>query len=236
MACPSLEHPPCSQLIIRGIRRTQGDSPKTPCLPITPAILRTIKKSFAAKPLDFSNRLYWAAMCLAFFGFLRCGELTIPDHQPFDPDVHLTIYDICLDGIPAGLSVHIKASKTDPFRQGITLHLGQTGVDLCPVATMADYLSARGSSPGLLFQFQDGSGLHRQQLVTVVRSALTDQGFNASEYCGHSFRIGAATTAAQNGIADCTIKMLGRWESSAYQLYVRTPRTDLASYTSKLTT
>ena len=174
-------------------------------------------------------------MCLAFFRFLRCGVLTIPDRHTFDPDVHLTINDICLDGTPAGLSVHIKVFKTDSFRQRITLHLGQTGIDLCPVATMADYLSAWGSSPAPLFHFQNGSGLHRQQLVTVVRSALTDQGFNASEYCSHSFRIGAATTAAQNGIADCTIKMLDRWESSAYQLYVRTPRTNLASYTRKLT-
>ena len=149
-------------------------------------------------------------MCLAFFGFLRCGELTIPDHQPYDQTVHMSIHDISMDGNPPGLSVHIKASKTDPFRLAVTLYLGQTWVDLCPVAAMADYLAVRGTTPGPLFRFQDGSGLHRRQLVTAVRSALADQGFNASQYCGHSFRIGAATTAAQNGIADCTIKMLGR--------------------------
>lgn len=226
---------PRSQLIIRGIRRVQGDPPTAPRLPITPALLRVIKAKLAANPLDYDNQLYWAAMCLAFFGFLRCGELTIPNHQPFDPAVHMSIQDITVDANPPGLSVHIKASKTDPFRLGVTLHLGQTGVDLCPVAAMSDFLSVRGTSPGPLFRFRDGSGLHRQQLVTTLRSALTDQGFNSSQYCGHSFRIGAATTAAQNGIADCTIKMLGRWESTAYQLYVRTPRTDLASYTSKLT-
>ena len=107
--------------------------------------------------------------------------------------------------------------------------------DLCPVAAMADYIAVQGTTPGPLFRFQDGSGLHRRQLVTAVCSALADQGFNASRYCGHSFHIGAAITAAQNGIADCTIKMFGRWESSAYQLYVRTPRTDITSYTSKLT-
>ena len=226
---------PRAQLIIRGIRRVQGDPPRAPRLPITPALLRKIKASLATKPLDADHRLYWAACCLAFFGFMRCGEFTIPDHQAFDPDVHLTINDISIEGKPPSLSVHIKASKTDPFRHGVTLYLGQTGVDLCPVAAMADFLSARGTSPGPLFRFQDGSGLHRQQLVQKVRSALADQGFNASQYSGHSFRIGAATTAAQNGVADCTIKMLGRWESSAYQLYVRTPRTELASFTTKLT-
>ena len=87
--------------------------------------------------LDFDNRLYWAAMCLAFFGFLRCGELTIPDHQPYDQTVHMSIHDISMDGNPPGLSVHIKASKTDPFRLRVTLYLGQKWVDLCPLAVMA---------------------------------------------------------------------------------------------------
>ena len=50
---------------------------------------------------------------------MHCGELTINDQQPFDPKVHMTINDISVDGNPPGLSVHIKASKTDPFRQGI---------------------------------------------------------------------------------------------------------------------
>ena len=100
---------------------------------------------------------------------------------------------------------------------------------------MMDYLAVRGNSPGPLFQFQDGSPLHRRQLVLAIRNALANQNFDVSQYCGHSFRIRAATTAARNGIEDCTIKTLGRWESTAYQLYIRTPRATLASYTLRLT-
>ena len=228
---------PRTHLLIRGIKRTQSDAAVRPRLPITPSVLRNIKTSLAGKPLDYDNWLYWAAMCLAFFGFLCCGEFTVPEGQECDASVHLMVNDIAMDpGLyPAGISVHIKASKTDPFRQGVTLYLGRTGVDLCPVAAMVDFLSVRGSSPGPLFQFKDGSALHRQQLVRTVRSTLAGQGFDVSQYCGHSFRIGAATTAAQNGIEDCVIKTLGQWESTAYQLYVHTPRATLAFYTSKLT-
>ena len=43
-------------------------------------------------------------------------------------------------------------------------------------------------------------------------------GIDFVPYSGHSFRSGAATTAAKQGISDATIKMLGRWKSSAYQL------------------
>ena len=41
-------------------------------------------------------------------------------------------------------------------------------------------------------------------------------------------------TAAACGIPDATIKMLGRWQSLAYSLYIRTPRVQLASIASRL--
>jgi len=70
--------------------------------------------------------------------------------------------------------------------------------------------------------------LTRQRFVARVREALTLAGIDCSPYSGHSFRSGAATTASKCGISDATIKMLGRWKSSAYQLYVKTPRDQLA--------
>ena len=76
---------PRSHLLIRGIKHTQGDIMVKPCLPITPSILQSIKVSLASTPLDYDNRLYWAAMCLGSFGFFRCGEFTVPDGQAFDP-------------------------------------------------------------------------------------------------------------------------------------------------------
>jgi len=54
-------------------------------------------------------------------------------------------------------------------------------------------------------------------------------GVDPTCFSGHSFRIGAVTMAAKVGVEDATIKMLGRWESSAYQRYIRTPRDQLAS-------
>ena len=73
-----------------------------------------------------------------------------------------------------------------------------------------------------------------KRFVSGVREALRKAGINQKQYAGHSFRIGAATTASQRGISESTIKMLGRWESSAYQLYVRTPRENLASISAVL--
>ena len=55
-----------------------------------------------------------------------------------------------------------------------------------------------------------------QRLVQAVQAALAHVGVDPSSYTGHSFRIGAATTAAARGLEDSVIKTLGRWESSAY--------------------
>lgn len=58
-----------------------------------------------------------------------------------------------------------------------------------------------------------------------IREALLPHGVDGKNYSGHSFRIGAATTAAAVGVEDSMIKMMGRWQSSAYQTYIRTPGT-----------
>ena len=49
-----------------------------------------------------------------------------------------------------------------------------------------------------------------------------------SRYSGHSFRIAAATAAAKLGVIDSMVKVLGRWKSSAFSLYIRMPWEQLA--------
>ena len=101
--------------------------------------------------------------------------------------------------------------------------------DLCPVAAVLNYMVQRGSAPGPFFRFANGNYLTRERFVTAMRTALAAAGINPSHYAGHSFRIGAATIAAQQGIQDSLIKTLGRWESSAYTVYIRTPRETLCA-------
>ena len=67
-----------------------------------------------------------------------------------------------------------------------------------------------------------------------VRAALTSAGVDGAPFSGHSFCSGAARTAASRGINDATIKMLGRWKSEAYQLYIKIPREQLAAVTKRL--
>ena len=82
------------------------------------------------------TKLIWAASTLCFFGFMRVGELTALSASNYDPGVHSCMSDIAVDNLcsPSILNISITQSKTEPFRKGVCLAIGQTGTPLCPVA------------------------------------------------------------------------------------------------------
>ena len=132
------------------------------------------------------------------------------------------------------IQVTIKQSKTDPFRQGVHLCLGKTGKAICPVSAIFPYLAIRGAALGPPFLYADESFLTRQRFASSVSTTLQQAGIDDKRYTTHSFRIGAATSAKEAGISDVHIKMMGRWKSSAYQLYVRTSQDQLAKLSKQL--
>ena len=81
--------------------------------------------------------------------------------------------------------------------------------------------------------FSSGHPLTRQQLSSPVQSILHAAGYSGS-YSGHSFQIGAATTAAARGVPDHLIKTLGRWSSDAYHIYICTPVSSIARVSGQL--
>ena len=88
--------------------------------------------------------------------------------------------------------------------------------------------SLRGPTPGPFFRRQDSSPATKPWFVDQLREVLAAAGLPHLQYAGHSFRIGAATTAALAGVEDSTIQTLGRWHSGAFLQYIRTPREQLA--------
>jgi hypothetical protein len=180
--------------------------------------------------------MLWAACLLAFFAFLCCSVFTTLSFQAYEPNKHLSVGDVAVDShnVPTIMSTKIKSSKTDQFGQGVSLFIGRGQSTLCPISAMLQYLAIRSSSPGPLFIFQDNRVLTRELFVSSVHQALSAEGVDSQYYKGHSFRIGAATTAAACGLSESLIKTLGRWSSSAYQLYIRTPPNELAKVAASL--
>ena len=220
-------------LVERGIRRMKSSERSTKNrLPITPEILRQLRALWSREASEQDVLMLWAACCTAFFGFFRMGELTSLTADGQNPGHCVSVTDVAIDDVrnPSLIRIRLRSSKTDQFGRGVDIYLGRTGADLCPVSALLAYLAVRGKEPGPLFRLQDGRYLTKGVFISKVRSALAVLGYDEAAYAGHSFRIGAATTAAERGIEDSLIKMMGRWESSAYQLYVRHRRLQTRAY------
>ena len=219
------------QQVLRGIKKCQPQLCK-PRLPITYEILSQfvaiMDRGFFGKYLD---ALMKSACCVSFFGFLRRGEFTSPTSK-FDNSTGLTRLDILFNNLYEDLvtELHLvlQSSKTDPFRQGIIIKLFRTSGAICPIQNTIAFLRLRDSSSHLahgvapLFAMPNGEPLTRNLFINMLNQLCRACGLNPLLYSGHSLRIGAATSAAKQNVANHLIQVLGRWSSDCYKTYIKT--------------
>ena len=191
--------------------------------PITLPILRQLSQLLQGLcQSTFESSLFRAAFLLAFFGFLRVGEFTVTSKNG-DVSNILSRGDIIINhGPPEFMEATIRFSKTDQYGESTTLNFTR-GTDplLCPVNAMIDYLRVRPSTEGPLFIHFGKDPMTRYQFDSMLKRGIKAMGLCPTLFSPHSFRIGAATSAAVSGIPMDIIKSIGRWQSSAVKLYVR---------------
>ena len=214
---------------------TDVPSSKKSRLPITTPIMRKLYAALSQHPPSHDRVMLWAACSLCFFGFFRAGEITVPSQSGFDRARYLAWSDVSVDSRihPSVLQIHLKVFKCDQFGRGVAVYVGRTNDQLCPVAAGLAYMACGVSTPGPFFRFGDGSLLTKKLFILRVRELLSAAGLDPSLYSGHSFCIGGATSEAQAGLEDSTIRALGRWSSVAFLVYIRMSRTHLAGYSHK---
>ena len=78
-----------------------------------------------------------------------------------------------------------------------------------------------------LFVEEHNIALSSNYFISKLKALLSYLGCVHSDYSGHSFRIGAATTCASNGIQDPMIQTLGRWKSNRLIRYIKTSDHDI---------
>ncbi|MEW8548786.1 MAG: hypothetical protein AB2693_35245 [Candidatus Thiodiazotropha sp.] len=179
----------------------------------------------------YTDSLLVAVCVTAFFGFLRCAEFTVTSDKEFDPQFNLCLGDLTFLDTHAELL--LKASKTDPFRQGIIIQLfkNNTTQKLCPFTALQTYLVRRNNKfvqrqnlTEPLFLTEDGFPVTRSFFMLHVKQIISRLGLDTTKYSGHSFRIGAASSACSARLEDHLIRTLGRWSSDCYRTYIRTPQ------------
>lgn len=221
--------------LLLGVRKVQGDSTKRPPkLAITTALLLQFEEHFDL--LDADDLTIRAASWNATTLLLRMSEF-VPSSltdAAAKRATHAHADTILRFGSllppPPAWRLHLQASKTDIFRRGVDLLLCHTRA----VGTLTDMLTARrrlsSSAPtpnSPLFIMGNGLPLTRSVLLRRVASLARACGINPALHGGVSFRAGGATSLARAGVPDHLIKVIGRWNSTCYQLYIRTSTAQL---------
>ena len=218
-------HDPTKTFVIQKLMRAISRSKSADIrLPITRSVLHQLVRSLQHTNSSASQRTTFSTMFLfAFYGFFRVGELATKSLD-------------CSDSVVQYCNVSFITSSADIRRVKITLARFKHNTDnrphdiiieredslpFCPVKSLLEYCRLRGNKPGPLFCCSDGSPITITHFNSELRRCLTFCGLVTSRYKSHSFRIGAACLAAENGYSDAQIRALGRWKSDAFKLYLR---------------
>ena len=110
------------------------------------------------------------------------GELTAPASGSFDPMAHLTRHNIMVHSPkpPQWLTIRLKQSKTDQFREGNLMTVGRTRRKLCPVEAVLAFIMIQGRQEGPLFKYKDGRSLTRARLDAYLKKALGQAGVDTT--------------------------------------------------------
>ncbi|CAC5368456.1 unnamed protein product [Mytilus coruscus] len=171
--------------LYRGKKKNEKKS-TNPRLPITFTILQDIcqflRKGYYTPYIDI---LLEAAGVTAYFGFLRCGEFTVL--HSFDSECNMCIEDIRF--LKDKVTFHLKASKTDPFREvlpsklkilNVTDDYTVDGKEKCPLNLVCSVEG--GKPPEVLTWRKDGRIIMQEGPSKLVYSVIPDKTDHQSVY------------------------------------------------------
>ena len=192
--------------VIRGIKRSQGNWHKrAPKSPITTGQLNYILKYVNTRCNLHTGRMMTAAILTAFFGLLRVSEYTTNTATTFDPDTDLCVNDVTINFHMRIIAISLKASKTDPFREGINVKFSATNQPLCPFMAMVAFLSSRPAIQGPLFVFTNGRFLTQNHVASLLSACFP----GVITISTHSLRRGGASALAAAGVPTYVIQIMG---------------------------
>jgi hypothetical protein len=168
----------------------------------------------------------WAACLLAFWGSFRLSEILPSSKKRFDKFSDLLWKDLGLN--ENRLEIHLKSPKIS-YGWGNNVVLFTVPCKLfCPVRWVKK-LRLIQEMKGILqegspvFRVSGGESLSRGVFLKIIKEALALSGHNKKGISGKSFRSGIPSELEvfPEEFKERHLKALGRWKSSAYQIYIR---------------
>jgi hypothetical protein len=199
------------KLAMQGFKRKLS-SPPIRKEPVTPDILLKILEAHGHPRADLADLRVLFVCFISYAGFLR-----------FD-DISSVIRKDCIISADR-LTIHLRRSKTDQFRQGADVVIARTFKPTCPVVVAERYFSAIGDPPdstlpvlrrvvstkkGLVPSVHPLSYTHTREIVlAALRPFVSD----VSLYGLHSLRSGGASAACNSHVPSFLVSKQGRWKT-----------------------
>jgi integrase len=191
-------------------------------LPVTISQLQALVKVPVISKAEANRR---AAYLLAFFACLRSGEFCYSTDDWNNKDTFRRFRtcrrDIQFSSNFDRMTLTLKSSKTSPT-EAVRIEVAANHSDpvMCPVMAMRVlFHNDPQPSDSPLFNL-DGSAFTRDKFHVQACQRLREAGFSTDGILPHSFRKGCAQWMHNQGFLPSEIKMVGRWTSEAYTLYV----------------
>jgi hypothetical protein len=172
---------------------------------------------YYANSSSHDDLLFVALLLTGFFALMRLGELTISDDK--------SLFDYRKVTLRTSVSLSdedyrffLPGHKADKFFEGNIVIIQRHTGSINPLSFFQKYLVSRDRlfpfSPDLWLR-ADGSRPSRSFFIRRMRL------FFSNDVAGQSMRAGGATSLAENGVPPHLIQAIGRWASSAFQIYIR---------------
>lgn len=211
-----------------------GSKPRR--LPMTLDLLKLLKHELNdLKETPYFVRLTWALACLMFFGAFRVHELLCRKPESYDPDFTLLHEDLRIhdsgDGIRT-IQVLLKSPKENRIGNKVIVDVYANGGECCPVRALAKWqeIGSKSRRRKPAFMLESGKAYTGALFNKTLKECLgkyipEHKGFVTS----HSFRSGLASMLGNLGFSDEDVQAIGRWSSTAFETYMRLPRTKRAA-------
>ena len=194
-------------------------------LPITISILKRLVNTVSELGVStYDSHLIKSMFMLAFYAFLRIGELTYQG-KTCSPHVLQVTY-VSFTRVKSkitGMIISFRSFKHSQHGSISNIKIEHEESEMCPVDILCRYLAVRPKGEGSLFVFKDNQPVTSSFFYDIYVKCLRKLNLDPHVCKGHSFRIGAATHSAMLGYSDSQIASMGRWKSSAFKKYIRIP-------------
>jgi hypothetical protein len=191
----------------------------------------------AADPASPLDAAVVACLTTTFWSVSRLGEFVVPSAAKFDPAVHIKRSDVQENVRDGRLGLEVTTFRipwTKVSRnEGETVQWSRQDGRADPQAALHHHFTVNNPAARehlFTYKLADGrrSPLSRTKFLRRINELAA--AVSREPVKGHSLRIGGVLVYLLRGISFEVVKIMGRWSSDAFQVYLREHGSILAPY------